>query len=245
MKASIVIMCIAIVSMCSTSVLAATDATTIVKKADEILYGKSAYMKVGIEIYRSGKMKNSMVLEGYMKGSDNMLLYYLEPLRSKNDALLKLGIDMWIFFSKQKQFLNIGSRQSLGGSEFSYGDILNINLSSDYDATLADDTSNVSGYQCYRLNLLAKKENVTYSKIVYFIRKSDNGPVKREFFTKSGQKMKELVFQEFNGARPAIFRMKNCLVNTDDYSVLKTMDLQLNKNIDDMIFTKNYVSRGK
>ncbi|MBD3317003.1 MAG: outer membrane lipoprotein-sorting protein, partial [Chitinivibrionales bacterium] len=161
----------------------------IVRKSDEILFGNSAEIGLQIKVFRKGKEKNEMRLEGTLKGEDKMVLYYTYPPRNKNNALLKNGDNLWMFFDAQKRFLSIGSRQLMGGSDFSFGDLLNVNLNKDYIARLLDDTTVVGSYQCYRVELKAREKSVTYDKILCYIRK-DFAPIKREFFTASGDKFK-------------------------------------------------------
>jgi outer membrane lipoprotein-sorting protein len=217
----------------------------VIEKSDYVLYGDSTEADIEIKTFRDNVLKKTTAMAAKLKGSDQMIMVFTHPPRSKNNALLKNGDNLWMYYIQRKKFLRIGARQLMGGSDFSYGDILNVNLARDYTAAIVESNINLEGHICYKLELIAKRKKVTYDRIVCYIRKKDFAPIKREFYTKSGQLFKEMIFQDFNGARPMKFLMTNKLINTIEYSIMEFSNLKLNVSLDDRIFTKNYLLRGR
>jgi negative regulator of sigma E activity len=54
----------------------------------------------------------------------------------------------------------------------------------------------LNGMDCYKLTLIAKDRSVAYYKIVTYIDQKTYVPAKRDYYAYSGQKIKELVFDE-------------------------------------------------
>jgi outer membrane lipoprotein-sorting protein len=217
----------------------------VITKSDYVLNGDTAAANIKIQIFRDNVLKKTTAMSAKLKGSEHMIMVFTHPPRNKNNALLKNGDNLWIYYIKRKKFLRIGARQLMGGSDFSYGDILNVNLARDYNAAIVENNIDMEGHICYKLELTAKRKMVTYDRIVCYVRKKDFAPIKREFYTKSGQLFKELIFQDFKGARPMKFLMRNKLINTNEYSIMEFSDLKLNVSLDDRIFTRNYLLRGR
>ncbi len=215
----------------------------LIKKSDAVLYGQSFTADLEISVYKNGQLDQTTRMQAFLKGNHKMILIYFYPTRDKDRALLKDGDDLWLYMPSNRKFLKIGSRQRMGESDFNYGDILNVNLSEDYDAKIISET-NIQDQPSYELELLAKTPEVTYAKIICFIRKADLAPVKREFYTKTDKLMKEMVFADYQGVRPMKFIMSGTL-NKTEYSTMVFSNLKLNVALEDEMFTKSFIERRR
>lgn len=228
---------------CLTGLFPEDSAGELIKESDAILFGQSFTADLEIDVYKNENLDQTTRMQAFMKGNQKMILIYYYPTRDKDRALLKDGDDLWLYMPSNRKFLKIGSRQRMGSSDFNYGDILNVNLSADYDAKFLPET-NIQEQSLYRLELSAKTPDITYAKIICTIRKSDLAPVKREFYTKTDKLMKEMVFSEFQGARPMKFIMSGSL-NKTEYSTLSFSNLKLNVGLDDEMFSKSFIERRR
>jgi outer membrane lipoprotein-sorting protein len=217
----------------------------VIKKSDYVLYGDSTEADIEIKTFRNNVLKKTTAMAAKLKGSEYMIMVFTHPPRNKNNALLKNGDNLWMYFIKRKKFLRIGARQLMGGSDFSYGDILNVNLARDYTAAIVENNIDMDDHICFKLELTAKRKKVTYDRIICYVRKKDFAPIRIEFYSKSGQLFKEMIFQDFNGARPMKFLMRNKLINTIEYSIMEFSNLTINVSLDDRVFTKNFLLRGR
>ena len=216
---------------------------TLVKKSDAVLYGQSFTADLEINVYKNEQLDQTTRMQAFLKGNHKMILIYFYPTRDKDRAMLKDRDDLWLYMPSNRKFLKIGSRQRMGESDFNYGDILNVNLSEDYNARILSET-NVQDQPSYEMELLAKTPEVTYAKIICFIRKTDLAPVKREFYTKTGKLMKEMVFTDYQGARPMKFIMSGAM-NKTEYSTMVFSNLKLNVPLEDEMFTKSFIERRR
>ena len=101
---------------------------------------------------------------------------------------------------------------SFHGGDFANTDILRVNLLADYDVrSLASPVADE-----YLLELRAKNDSISYSRIVYAIRKRDFMPQRQEFFTASAKMIRKLTFTEPRAfgkhVRPSHLTMENLLV---------------------------------
>lgn len=219
------------------------SANALVSESDAVLYGQSFTADLEINVYKNEQLEQTTRMQAFLKGNERMILLYYYPTRDKDRALLKYGDDLWLYMPSNRKFLKIGSRQRMGESDFNYGDILNVNLSADYDAKIISET-NIQDQLSYKLELLAKTPEVTYAKIVCFIRKTDLAPVKREFYTKTDKLMKEMAFADYQGARPMKFIMSGTL-NKTEYSTMVFSNLKLNVALEDEMFSKSFIERRR
>lgn len=170
------------------------DASAIVARADTILNPRGiTRTRMTLEVERPNEQTLHYGMEVLRLGSELMRLTFLAPERMRGQVLLRRGESQWLYFPTLQRTLKVPRRQSLAGSEFSYGDILNINLVAEYRAELsAAETGDPDTATTYYLILRAKTPEALYEEIHYLIRKSDFAPLKREYFTKSGHKLKTL-----------------------------------------------------
>jgi len=171
------------------------NARTLVADADAILNPSGIVRsRIRLEVDRQNEPTVIYSLEVLRQGSDLMRVNFLSPARMRGQALLRRGESQWLYFPSMQRTLKVPRRQSLAGSDFSYGDILNINLVSEYEADYLGSEKDGQGRQICHLRLKAKNLEATYDEIQYWVRCRDATPLRREYFTKSGQKLKILQY---------------------------------------------------
>lgn len=109
-----------------------------------------------------------------------------EPAKLRNQKLLQVKNNMWFHKPGLSKPVRISPRQKLEGRAAN-GDIAATNYAEDYEVLdMADDTLN--GTDCYLFELKAVSRNVTYSRIRYWVSKSDLVGIRAEYYTPSGEK---------------------------------------------------------
>lgn len=223
---------------CSLNLFAEVNILDIVKKADlkRGLGNVSHSFKVSISSKTDPKVE---IFKVSFKDINSTLSEQLEPERARGRKMLMKDYDMWLFTPNIKKPIRISLEQKLTG-EVSYGDIAKTNYADDYTATLID-TEKQNGKELYKIDLKAKNKKVTYSKIEYFVDKSDNSPVSATFFALSGKPLKKaefLNFKEVKGIKRSTKMVIHDFLILDKESTLIFSDHTL-ETFDESTFNKD------
>ena len=169
----------------------AQDARAIVEEADSAMIGERVYSVSEMTVYRSEKPQPSMRVESYSlkEGDrDQSLTIYRSPARMKGTAYLLIDDDLWVRFSATGRIRKLSSsarKNSAGGSDFSYNDMVSENegMSADYDVELIRSGVPVEGIPCHEILFTAKPDrNTPYEKAVAFIRQADRSYFLIDFY---------------------------------------------------------------
>src|SRR5437899_4348191 len=212
------------------TVAAETDlAQTIVDKADQIRFPRESF-QVDVQITntapdREPEQKKYRILS---KGNDNTLVVTLEPAADKGQVLLMRGRDLWIYMPNLSQPIRLALSQRLTG-QVANGDLARANFSGDYTPRLVG-TESIDGEPCYVLELSAVDRGVTYHRVKYWVKESDNRPSKAEFYSVSDRLLKVGTYRAFQSlggkTRPTQVVIEDAL-RKGEQSVLEYSNLRL------------------
>jgi outer membrane lipoprotein-sorting protein len=176
-----------------------------------------------------------------------MIVKITEPPVQNGQVLLRRGDDMWMYLPKSRRLIRIGARDRSLGGEASNTDLMRIDLSLDYDAAfMGYDT--LDGEKCYRLELDGKSRSVAYDNITYWISVGRELPVRRDFYSLSGKKLKTMFFSDVQTIGEYLLPKKALIVNENnsDYQTeLIILKMDPSPSFDDAIFNPNYVKTGR
>lgn len=177
---------------------------------------------------------------------DKVLIVITSPAIQRGQAIVRNGDDMWMYLPNSGKVLRIGAREQSMGGEASNTDLLRVDLAKDYDGTYAGDET-VEGVPSYKLDLAAKNRTIAYDRVVYWVSKDRELPVKREFYSLSGKLLKTMYFKDvkdFNGRlRPSLILIQN-EKNQQYRTEIILVDIVEVHNLQDFMFTPSYVRRG-
>lgn len=219
----------------------AEDANQLLKTVDEKLMPESyaAYRKL-INQEPDGK-KKEYIFFTIRKGKDKIAMLYLTPASEKGRATLRLGDNMWLYIPNVGKPIRITSLQSVVGGVFNNADILRLDYSVEYNATILE--QNQTGYV---LNLKAKNKTVAYDKLKMWVDKKTLLVTKIECYSASDMLIKTLDFKEIkdfgNGViSPSVVETYSPLYkgyrSTIIYSEIKP------RKFPDEVFTLNYLPK--
>ena len=195
--------------------LAARDANSIVEAADKYRGFKGSFAQQSTAVYyKNDKEESSTNLKVYINDNRNSLVRFMGPGRDKGQIMLMSGNNIWMYIPGTRNPIRLSPQQRLLG-QASNGDVARTNYSDDYDAEL-DGEEKVENINCHRLILTANEPDTTYQKIVYFVKKTDNRPVKALFYAKSGKLLKTGYFK-----KPGTFLGRTILRELHLYDELK------------------------
>jgi outer membrane lipoprotein-sorting protein len=183
------------------------------KTAQEIIAASDAVrnpdkpfsLKTTLVEYRGGREQERMILIVYSKeekssGQYRSLIRFIEPPRDENKLMLKDGNILWFFDPASKASVRISPRQRLMG-QASNGDVVTVNFSKDYKATLEGEETitdaEKNNRNCYKVNLVAANDTVTYYRIEYWVEKETDQPVKGKFYSESDRLLKIVYYRNY------------------------------------------------
>ena len=174
----------------------------IAKMVDEKPTPKDMSNKTNMILTNSkGKSRTNTMASKSMDGNKKQIIWFLDPKDDKGVAFLKIEHDdkddemrMWLpAFKKVRRISSKKKGDSFMGSDLSYEDMSNRDMSENEYVRLDDET--VNEIECYVLEIMPKKEaKSTYSKHISWIAKEGLYGVKENSFDKRGELKKRKVF---------------------------------------------------
>ena len=195
--------------------------------------------------YKPGDKKTEQKAHIYRK-EDKVLVIMLSPPLEKGQAFIRNEDDMWMYLPKSKKVMRIGAKENSMGGEMSNTDIMRVDLAEDYNGIYLGEEV-VEGVLCYKLELKAKDRTIAYDKVIYWISKDKELPVKREYYSLSGRLLKSMYFRDLKYFAGQEIPSYILIINerNNGYSTEMIIEeLYPQNNIQDHIFTPSYVKRG-
>jgi outer membrane lipoprotein-sorting protein len=226
-------------------------AKEIMQKADDLLRGDSSTGKVKMTIVRE-KWTRTLTFTFQEKQKSRFLVRITDPASQRGNATLKVGRNLWNYIAKHEKTVKVPPSMAMEpwmGSDFSHNDLIRYDsYVDDYDHTLVEETTE-EGVVVYRIQLDARPERpVEWIRILATIRKEDYMPVRYEFYSDKGEKVRVLEFSRPRriGDRVVPTMWKVYKVNSPGaYTIMEYEDLKFNVPIDDAFFRVERLSDWK
>jgi outer membrane lipoprotein-sorting protein len=219
----------------------AQDANVILKKVDENLLPPSfeSYRKLINE--EPDGSKKEFIFYTIKKDKDKVAMQYLAPASDKGRATLRLGDNMWLYIPNVGRPIRITNLQSVVGGVFNNSDIMRLDYSVEYDASILEQSDSQ-----YILDLQARTKTVAYDKLKMWVNKEGLIVTKVECYAASGTLIKTLEFKNMkdfgNGlVRPAVIETTSPLYK--GYRSLIIYNRIKLRKFPDEVFTLDYLSR--
>jgi|SRR3990170_2731618 len=219
----------------------AQDANKLLKEVDDNLMPESYESIRKLINEEPDGSKKEFTFFTVKKGKDKIAMLYLSPASEKGRSTLRLGENMWLYIPSANKPIRITSLQSVTGGVFNNADIMQLDYSTEYDATYSKGTDAE-----YLLDLKAKNKTVAYDRLKMWITKTDKTLRKVEAYSASGMLIKTLEFKDdknFGGGltRPSVIETYSPLYK--GYRSLMIYQTIKKRNLPDEVFTQNYMSR--
>jgi len=217
------------------------DGNVILKKVDENPMPESfeSYRKLINE--EPDGSKKEFIFFTVKKGKDKVAMLYISPASEKGRATLRLGDNMWLYIPNVGKPIRITSMQSVVGGVFNNSDIMRLDYSVEYEATIFEQNNSL-----YILDLKAKTQTVAYDKLKMWVDKKNTMVTKVECYTASGTLIKTLDFKNLKDfgdgiMRPAVIETSSPL--NKGYRSLMIYSQVKPRKLQDEVFTLEYLSR--
>lgn len=155
--------------------------------------------------YHDGHQTDIDQLQIYAKadgasGQYRNLIRFVAPARDANKLMLKNGNDLWFFDPASQASVRISPRQRLLG-QAANGDVVTVNLATDYHARLIGDEDVEDGdrvtRRAHKLALAAAAADVTYDSIELWLDTQNARPLKAKFYAQSGALLKTAYYRHY------------------------------------------------
>ncbi|HRZ31297.1 MAG TPA: outer membrane lipoprotein-sorting protein [Flavobacterium sp.] len=169
----------------------AQDASTILKKMDDVMYSPKDMIgnnKI-ILIDKNGK-EETREATVQQKGNDKRMFRFTSPASQAGISVLSLPNDvMYLYlpaFGKERRIATSAKNQNFAGTDFSYDDMESVLFSVKYTPKLVKTEDNV-----FVLELTPVGGKSDYSKVMVQVNKTDYYPELMEYYDKGNTKVKE------------------------------------------------------
>ncbi len=219
-------------------------ARRILEKADQIRFPNQGFeVEIRINTVTTGQSPEVRKYQILSKGNTNTLVMVTEPASERGQIMLMKDRDLWIYLPSVSQPVRLSLGQRLTG-QVANGDLARANFSGDYSPKiLRDDVINGETYHV--LELTAVDKSVTYSKVLYWVNKSNSRPHRAEFYSLSNRLLKTCRYENYQtqvGAmRPTRLVMEDALRKGEE-SVLEYSSMKL-RDLPDRMFTKDQLNK--
>jgi hypothetical protein len=190
------------------------EASALLVKADSVLIPKNAEFRWSLKDEREGEPIQENRFLGFKKGDLKYLFFDYYPDSSFGQCHLRIDAAIWQYLPLADDTIKTSYKSAFLNSGLSYADVMYNELARYYEAKLLDADAKASGldgeYPCYKLELTAKKGADGYAKIVTYIDEERFLTVRREYYSLSGQKLKEIAYggYEFSGSAVTAFQLE-------------------------------------
>lgn len=153
---------------------------------------RNADTELELLVYREKELRKTYRMTVKYQDTDHVLVETFYPPRNEGEKMLQAGRrNYWIFLPNINRAVRISESNSLSNSDFSNADLLSPRLSNEYVPRLLG-TEKLGNEEAYKLELSARDESTPYARIVYWVRKADYFPLRRDYYTFSQQLLKRL-----------------------------------------------------
>ncbi|MBN1799494.1 MAG: outer membrane lipoprotein-sorting protein [Spirochaetales bacterium] len=245
MKSTIIALLFFTATACSAFGMSPEQVHALIKRVDANSAPIQYESYLSIKNHKPGGSFTEQKAHVYRK-DDKVLIVITSPAIQKGQAIIRNADDMWMYLPNSGKVLRIGAKEQSMGGEASNTDLLRVDLAEDYTGTYVGEET-VDGTLCYKLELKANDRTIAYDKVIYWISKEKELPVKREYYSLSGKHLKTMYLKDvknFHGrVRPSFLLILN-EQNTQYKTEILVEEMVAVNNLGDFIFTPSYARRG-
>jgi len=225
-------------------------AMDLVRKIDELYRSQSSYAQVEMKIV-TPDWQRKLVMKGWSKGMDRMMIRILEPKKEAGVGTLRIGNEMWNYLPKTDKVIKIPPSMMMSswmGSDFTNDDLVK-------EFTFVDD---------FTFRLVAPEEAqkgfdylecrpkpgvpIIWDKIVIAVEESSTLPVWQKFYDEKGKVARLLNYGDVRtfGRRTIPSVMEMIPQTKVGYkTVIRYRDIQFDLPLEEATFSLRNLQSGK
>ena len=227
--------------------LAEPVAEDIIRKIEDNLNGKTAYMEFSM-VVKTKRSDRTLKMESFSQGSDKSFIKILYPKKDKGITFLKLDNTMWQYVPRIEKTIKIPASmmlQSWMGSDFTNDDLVReSSISRDYQCRILEDQEAFC-----KIELLPRQEAaVVWGRIVMDIDKQIYFPTLVSYYDEDDLLIRTFKYMDVRSFGDKLYPSRWLVEpKADDKSGHSTMILihqaEFDQGIDQAYFTKRALKR--
>jgi outer membrane lipoprotein-sorting protein len=202
--------------------------------------------QASMEIIRGGQTRKTLVFKAVMKGLDKQFIEFLEPGDVAGmKVLMQDASTLYVYmpeFNKVRRVAAHAMNQGFLGSDFTYEDMTQVQLSPFFQATLGGQQGNETTL------VLTPKEGVEVSvaKVEVVIDKTKGGVTKLTYYDGAGNAVRQQTRTDWIDLKGTLVPTKITMLDlkSGDLTVITRKDIAVNEGVDDAIFSRRQLLRG-
>ena len=158
-------------------------------RLNDLLSPVTSFGKAKMTIITTSGKKRTFIYNSWSKDKgEKNLIRYLEPKRSKGQAILMLNNadDIWSYFPRTQRVRKLAThakKDKMQGSDFSYEDMGSGDAFIDDFVSKRLKDEKMKGYDCYKLELTRKSNSdVSYSRLIMWVIKENFYPIVIDYY---------------------------------------------------------------
>ncbi|UCH94547.1 MAG: outer membrane lipoprotein-sorting protein [Candidatus Aminicenantes bacterium] len=220
------------------------NAVEIMEKADEIMKIRTSLSVSTMTITTTSGSQREFLMWGMAMGNRMVSKFASGLVKGLTMLSLDDGDEIWVYFrssGRTRRLASHAKHSGVAGSDFSYDDMANTKYSRTYQCKLLE--TNDTHYQ---LELIPKKDQTPYQKLLVQVRKDNFVPEKILYFNKEGEKFKQFIIKEIQTISgiltPMYYEMKNLL--SESVTTIKMKRIKYVPQLKKVFFSTNGLSRS-
>jgi len=217
-------------------------------------------MKLTIVDRRGGERVRELELFDRREPGDEQktILFFLAPAEVKGTGFLAFThkgrpADQWLYLPELQRVRQITARtrnESFVGTDLSYHDL---DLIQELTSWTEDDARSslrgeetVDGTPTYAIELVPRREDIGYRKLVLWLGREDLLPHRLEFYEDGSEPRKRMTQGDVRsiGAIPVAHHIEVATPAAGSHTVIEIADVQFNQKLDPELFSQRYLERG-
>jgi len=229
--------------------LAQDDGATWLQRIDDAERVPHSYGVMHQTITTSGGSLRTFKIRSWSaQNGDLSLMAYDEPARVAGDKILLLdgGDNIWYYMRRRdvtRHFAGHTRNQSAMGSDFSYEDLAQGDLTEDYTATVRSQEQ-LDGLMCVKLLAVPTPSGPSYDSLYIWASVDDNLSRRIEYFN-DDEHIKTLFLTEFQVVdnRKTPYKMEMVNHREGSRTLMETLEITFTEEPDPSLFTRAALTR--
>ncbi len=251
MKKTVLISILLLLLLLPGQIGAAPSVNSILKQIDYISeLNSDGTAKVQITQQKAGEgVKVFQTIYYRRDRDDSFLIIFTAPEVEKGNGYLRVGDNFWMYRRNTRTFQHVNRDESIGGTDAKGEDFEDKELTEMYKPALdANGKEKISETKLgdipvYQFELEAKIEDVSYPKVVFWVRQDNYLPLKTQSYSLSGTLMETAYSLKYTTIEGKYLCIKSMIIDEfekGNKTLVEISDISV-KKIDDYVFTKAYL----
>lgn len=177
----------------------ASEARDVLDKVEKLLWGRTVQGDYEMTI-ATPRWSRTLVLKVWMDRPKRSFVRIVSPAKEAGIGSLRIGTEMWNYLPNVERVVKIPPSMMLQpwmGSDFTNDDLVKeSSILDDYTHKLLG-VAKVDGTEVTQIEAVPKPDAaVVWGRIVYWVRRADTMPLKQEFFSERGERVRVLSFSD-------------------------------------------------